>query len=146
MRMRYWVFVASLVLPTLGGGATTWASPTTGGTRVDVDVTIDKSVPGTFIASGSLGTARSGGNPTAAKEIGCSVDDFRMVTCRAVLDKVQAQCVVFDTDIGFTLMLGTLKGDSYLEFSATGSDDPTVGWTCDYILVDNNSKYFPKMP
>jgi hypothetical protein len=145
MRTRYWVFVASLALPTLGGGVTTWAAPPPGGTRADVDVVIDKSVPGTFIASGSLGTAR-GSNSTMAKEIGCSADDYRMVTCTAVLNKVQAQCVVQDTDIGFTLLLGTLKGDSFLEFSATGSDDPTVGWTCDYILVDNNSKYLPKMP
>jgi hypothetical protein len=148
--MRHWLVAASFALLVSGSGMAAWATPPTAGTRVDADVVISKT-DGAFTASGALGTARyakSGTPATAsvAKEIGCYLDSDHIVTCRAVMDTVQAQCVVLDRDLSYTLMLGTLTGESYLEFSAVGSDDPNIGWTCIYVMVDNNSKYYPKMP
>ena len=142
-----------------------------GGTKVymsdgaDVQIYVDP-VNGTMAASGALGTARGeqfAPAATANKEIGCWVDagySGAMFTCQAITAAGQLlRCssvlnapATADDPVpwgsGFAQGIATLNGDSFLTFiTDLIPGQPQSGAAeCIGLRVDNNSKYYPRVP
>jgi hypothetical protein len=144
-----------------GGGTKVYAAPD----HVDVQIYVDP-VNGTMAASGSLGTARSEPFLPAAqqfKEIGCWVDagySGAMFTCQAITAAGQLlRCSsVLNAPAtgedpvpwgsGFAQGIATLNGDSYLTFITDlvpGQAQSGMA-ECIGLRIDNNSKYYPRLP
>lgn len=142
-----------------------------GGTKLygfdgeDVEIYVDQ-VNGTYAASGALGTARA--EPFAPlssvdKEIGCWVDagySGAMFTCQAVTETgQQLRCSsVLNAPAtainpvpwgsGFAQGIATLNGDSFITFiTDLVPGKPKAGMAqCIGLHIDNNSKYYPRVP
>lgn len=142
-----------------------------GGTKLygidgaDVQIYVDP-VNGTWAASGALGTARS--EPfvslsTVSKEIGCWVDagyTGAMFTCQAITAAGQLlRCssvlnapATGENPVpwgsGFAQGIATLNGDSFLTFiTDLIPNQPQSGAAeCIGLRIDNNSKYYPRVP
>jgi len=133
--------------------------------KADVQIYVDP-VNHTLAASGALGTART--QPFApadkqTKEIGCWVDagfSGAMFTCQAitaagqllrcssVLNAPASGDVPVPWGDGFAQGIATLNGDSFLTFitdllPAQSTSDTAE---CIGLRVDNNSKYYPRVP
>jgi len=143
-----------------GGGTKLYAAD-----HADVQIYVDP-VNGTWAASGALGTAR--GEPfapanTQIKEIGCWVDagySGAMFTCQAITGTGQLlRCssvlnapATGDNPVpwgsGFAQGIATLNGDSFLTFiTDLIPGQPTSGMgECIGLRIDNNSKYYPRVP
>jgi hypothetical protein len=143
-----------------GGGTKWYAVPD----HTDVQIYVDP-INGTWAASGALGTARS--EPFAPankqnKEIGCWVDagySGAMFTCQAIVFGQLLRCSsVLNAPAtgqnpvpwggGFAQGIATLNGDSFLTFiTDLLPGQPLSGMAeCIGLRVDNNSKYYPRVP
>jgi|SRR3569623_221960 len=152
--------LAGPALAATGGGTKLYAA-----NGADVQIYVDP-VNGTLAASGALGTARSelfAPANAAIKEIGCWVDSGysgAMFTCQAITAAGQLlRCssvlnapASADDPVpwgsGFAQGIATLNGDSFLTFiTDLLPGQPQSGMAeCIGLQIDNNSKYYPRVP
>jgi hypothetical protein len=127
------------------------------GTKTIKDVTIDKTNPAAWIASGAIHAARMNQPPPAPaqiKEIGCQLLTFAAsstqaagtsVLCLAVLRSggVTTQFACQSPDSGLAAIVAGINVDSVLSFEApppaTTSSPPGF---CTSITIENSSKYW----
>jgi len=148
------------VAAAVGGGTKFYSAD-----GADVKIYVDP-VNGTMAASGALGTARSELFAPATnqnKEIGCWVDagySGAMFTCQAITATGQLlRCSsVLNAPAtgedpvpwgsGFAQGIATLNGDSFLTFiTDLIPGQPQSGMAeCIGLRIDNNSKYYPRVP
>jgi len=110
-----------------------------------------------------MGTARSEPFPpavTKTKEIGCWIDsgiDGAMVTCQAIVNGSTLRCSAMVTGTsadpfgepwgnGLAQATGTMNGDSYIVFYTDLAPGQNGIGNCVGLTVDNNSKYYPRVP
>jgi len=157
---------AQLVGPALGAGG---AGNNGGGTKLyaadgmDVQIYVDP-VNGTLAASGAMGTARSepfAPATTQSKEIGCwtqAAEWGAMMTCQAITNAgAVLRCSAMMTAPftgdqpepwanGMGQAMATMNDDSYITFITDLTPGGTGIGGCMAISIDNNSKYFPRVP
>lgn len=124
------------ILGALGGGALLLLTITaSAGSRVSYPVTVNNS--GRY-AYGALGSVRASSDVNSY--IGCSLNSNGAVCCSAA-DSTASQvpeCCNAAPSAAMQATVGAIKGDSYIYFTWDAS------WTCNYIVVENSSKFLPK--
>src|SRR3569623_1503526 len=148
------------VAAAVGGGTKFYSAA-----GADVKIYVDP-VNGTMAASGALGTARTAPSAPATnqnKEIGCWVDagySGAMFTCQAltatgqllrcssVLNAPATGEEPVPWGSGFAQGIATLNGDSFLTIiTDLLPGQPQSGMAeCIGLQIDNNSKYYPRVP
>jgi len=153
--MRKFIKAAAFVAVALASGTVG-----AGGTRTsgDVSITQDPKFSNIWIASGALGSVRYEVPdvvlpPGTQKHIGCKMEtdlDGFVASCWAYKptgNGMQQSIYCISDDPAFIQVVGTLNGDSWLQFSFTTTDELDVDpGTCTSITVENSSQHYPKVP